>query len=215
MPRHKPRSLFACLLSSFRDHLTNSDLASSGLSLAHAAVCLPIIFLCSSFVLVQAQSATATLSGIVTDQAGAVVPGVNISLISIAQGFTRTAITNEEGTFTISLLSPGTYIVKAERQGFHPTEVSDVVLNVNDQKLIKLPLKIGEITQTVQIVEGTNLVNQSPTVATVIDRQFIDKLPLNGRSFQQLINLAPGTVPTVTNGTEFGQFSVNGQRADA
>ena len=215
MPRPKPRSLFVCLLSSIPDKVTSHNLTSPSFSIARAVLIILIISLYSSIALVHAQSATATLNGIVTDPAGAVVPGVNISVINIAQGFTRTAITNDEGMFTISLLSPGTYIVKAERQGFHPTEVGGVVLNVNDQKLIKLPLKVGEITQTVQIVDGTNLINQSPAVATVIDRQFIDKLPLNGRSFQQLINLAPGTVTTVTNSNEFGQFSVNGQRADA
>ena len=214
MPRQNPGRLFECLLSSTKNRLTNSNFGSADPLLIRAAIYLLFIFFYSSFVMVQAQSATATLNGIVIDQAGAVVPGVKISVINIAQGFNRSAITDEEGTFTIPVLSPGRYIVKAERQGFHPYEVTNVVLNVNDQKLIKLSLKVGEITQTVEIVDGTNLVNQSPAVETVIDRQFIDKLPLNGRSFQQLITLVPGTVATVTTSNEFGQFSVNGQRAD-
>ena len=210
MPRHNPRSVFVCLLSSPQVNFTPLRP-----SLTRTAIYILFVFLYSSVVVVRAQSATATLSGIVTDQTGAVVPGVNISVISISQAFTRIAITNDEGTFTISLLSPGSYIVKAERQGFNPSEVSGVVLNVNDQKMIRLSLKVGDITQTVQIVEGSTLINQSPAVATVVDRQFIDKLPLNGRSFQQLINLVPGTVTTTTSGIEFGQFSVNGQRADS
>ena len=215
MPRHKPRSVFVCLLSSTQDKLTRRNLTSSSFSLAGAVLYILILFLCSSFAVVQAQSATATLSGIVTDPAGAVVSGVNISVINIAQGFTRTATTNDEGAFTIPLLSAGTYIVKAERQGFNPTEIRNVVLNVSDQKTIKLLLKVGNITESVEIVDGSNLQNQSATVATVVDRQFVGNLPLNGRTFQNLITLAPGTVLTVTSALEVGQFSVNGQRADA
>jgi len=142
MPRHNPRSVFVCLLSSPQVNFTPLRP-----SLTRTAIYILFVFLYSSVVVVRAQSATATLSGIVTDQTGAVVPGVNISVISISQAFTRIAITNDEGTFTISLLSPGSYIVKAERQGFNPSEVSGVVLNVNDQKMIRLSLKVGDITQ--------------------------------------------------------------------
>ena len=174
-----------------------------------------ILLLNSAHMVVQAQSPTATLRGIVRDSAGASIPNVNISVISIAQGFQRTTTTNDEGTFTISLLPPGTYIVKAECQGFSPTEVRDITLNVSDERTIQLYLKVGEISQTVQIIEGATLLNESPTVGTVIDREFIRNIPVQGRSFQSLITLTPGTVLTTTNATEFGQFSVNGQRADA
>lgn len=164
---------------------------------------------------VHAQTATATLSGTVTDQAGAVIPGVNISVISIAQGFQRTTITNGEGTFSVPLLPAGNYTVKAEHEGFTPAEVRDVILNVNDQISIKLYLKVGDISQNVEIVHGSGLVDQSPAVSTIVDRQFVSNLPLNGRSFQTLIGLTPGFVLTRTNSDTQGQFSVNGQRANA
>jgi hypothetical protein len=105
--------------------------------------------------------------------------------------------------------------VKAEHNGFTPTEVRDVVLNVNDQVAIKIHLNIGTVSQTVLVVDGASLINESPAVATVVDRQFVANLPLNGRSFQSLISLTPGVVVTKTASTEQGQFSVNGQRADA
>jgi hypothetical protein len=151
----------------------------------------------------------------VVDQNGAVIPEVNIAVISIAQGFQRLATTKEEGTFVVPLLPPGNYTVKAEREGFTPAEARDVVLNVNAQVTIRIHMKIGTLSQTVEIVEGGSLIDESPAVGTTVDRQFVGNLPLNGRSFQSLITLTPGTVLTAASAVEGGQFSVNGQRANA
>ncbi|HEX7770881.1 MAG TPA: TonB-dependent receptor, partial [Pyrinomonadaceae bacterium] len=150
-----------------------------------------------------------------TDEAGAVIPGVNITVINVAQVFQRSAITNADGRFVVPMLSPGNYSVKAEHAGFSPAELKDVILNVNDQRDIKVLLKVGSISQTVQIVDASSLIDQSPAVATVVDRQFVSNLPLNGRSFQSLIFLTPGVTPTRTTSQNTGQFSVNGQRTNA
>jgi hypothetical protein len=183
---------------------------------AFLASLLFILFMHSSFVIVRAQSATATLSGTVTDQNNAVIPGVNIEIISIAQGFRRSARTSAEGAFVVPQLPPGHYTVKAEREGFTPVEVRDIVLSVNDQVTIKIALKVGALQgQTVDVVDGVTLIDQSAVVSTLIDGQLVQNLPLNGRSFQSLITLSPGTVLTATRGEEGGQFSVNGQRANA
>jgi hypothetical protein len=173
-----------------------------------------ILLVSGALLAVQAQSATATLNGIVRDQAGALIPNVGISVISIAQGFQRSATTNDEGAFVVSLLPPGSYVVKAEGKFFSPTETRDVTLNVNDERTIQLYLKVGEISQTVQIVEGTSLLNESPPVGTVVDKELVRNIPVQGRGIQSLIILTPGTVLTTTSATEFGHFSVNGQRAD-
>ncbi|HEY2974370.1 MAG TPA: TonB-dependent receptor [Pyrinomonadaceae bacterium] len=182
-----------------------------------SAFCLLLLLIThhASLITVHAQGATATLSGAVTDQNDAVIPDVNIEVINIARGFQRSATTNGEGAFVVPLLPPGNYTVKAEHEGFTPTEVRDVVLNVNDQVAIKIHLSVGTLSQTVQIVEGASLINESPAVGTVVDRQFVANLPLNGRSFQMLISLTPGTVVTKTSFAEQGQFSVNGQRSNA
>ena len=165
---------------------------------------------------VSAQSATATLSGVVIDENGAVISGANIAVISIAQGFQRTADTNEEGSFVVSLLPPGNYTVKAEHEGFTPAEFRDVVLNVNDQRTIKITLKVGKLaSQTVDVLDSPTLLDESSAVGTTVDRQFVSNMPLNGRSVQPLINLSPGVVLTKATSTESGQFSVNGQRANA
>lgn len=169
----------------------------------------------SSSIAVYAQGATATLSGIVTDQNDAVVPGVNVAVISITQGFQRFATTNQEGTFVVPLLPPGTYTIKAEREGFTTAEVPDVVLNVNDQVKIKIPLKVGSVSSQIEVLSTPPLLDESMAVATTVDHQFVSNLPLNGRSFQSLLTLSNGVVLTKTTVTEQGQFSVNGQRTNA
>ena len=177
-------------------------------------VCLLLSF--STIHSVYAQGATATLSGVVIDQAGAVIPGANIAVISIAQGFQRTTTTNDEGIFVVPLLPPGNFTVKAEHEGFNPAEVRDVILNVNDQRTVKISLKVGNLTnQTVDVLDSPTLIDESPAVGTTVDRQFVSNLPLNGRSFQSLISLSPGVVVTPANSFNRGQFSVNGQRANA
>jgi len=183
--------------------------------LLRCAFCLLVITCNSSLDAALAQGTTATLSGTVTDQNGAVIPDVSIAVINIAQGFQRSTTTSGEGAFVVPLLPPGHYTVKAEHNGFTPTEVRDVVLNVNDQVAMKIHMNVGTVSQTVQIVEGSSLINESPAVGTVVDRQFVANLPLNGRSFQSLITLTPGVVLSKTDVNNQGQFSVNGQRADA
>jgi outer membrane receptor protein involved in Fe transport len=168
------------------------------------------------FASVYSQSTTATLSGTVEDEHGAVIPGVNITVINQATGAERQATTNGEGYFVVPLLPPSRYQITAQNQGFTTVRIPEVVLNVGDQKALKIQLKAGDINATVQVVNDAPLINESPTVSTVVDRQFVGNLPLNGRSFQSLISLTPGVVLTKTSPVqEQGQFSVNGQRPNA
>ena len=178
---------------------------------------LLLLTFCKSFVInASGQSATATLSGTVTDQAGAVIPDVNVAVISVTQGFERATTTNSEGVFVVPFLHPGNYTVKAEHEGFNPAEMRDVILNVNDQRMIKISLKVGQLkSATVDVIDSPSLIDESPAVGTTVNRQFVGNLPLNGRSIQPLINLSPGVVLTKSSNLEPGQFSVNGQRSNA
>src|SRR6185503_19392800 len=89
-------------------------------------------------------------------------------------------------------------------------------LHVQDALEINFEMALGETSEAITVEGGAPLVNtESGTVSTVIDRTFVENLPLNGRSFQTLIMLAPGVVVTPTARTDQGQFSVNGQRTDA
>jgi hypothetical protein len=138
---------------------------------------------------------------------------VSIAVISVNQAFQRFTTTNGEGVFIVPALPPGNYIIKAERKGFSTAE-QRVILNVNDEVVIKVLLRIGEVTQTIEVVDS-NLIDQSPSVSTLVDQQFVGNLPLNGRSFQSLITLTPGVVLTKATSGNLGQFSVNGQRSNA
>src|SRR6266536_3669189 len=163
-----------------------------------------------SLLTVRAQSATATLSGTVEDQNGAVVPGANVIVLNSGTRLQREATTNDQGYFTIPLLPHNTYTVTVRRDGFAPVQVPNVVLNVGDQKALQIQLKAGDVNATVQVTNEAPIINESPAVGTVVDRQFVENLPLNGRSFQSLIALTPGVVLTKTSFGEQGQFSVNG-----
>ena len=161
------------------------------------------------------QSATATLSGTVEDPNGAMVAGAKVKVVNLNTGLERDTTTNDSGVFTIVLLPPSTYTVRVERDGFVTIEVSDVVLNVNDERSLRIQMKVGDVKEVVNVTDEASLIDESPAVGTVVDRQFVENIPLNGRSFQSLIALTPGVVLTRSTINEQGQFSVNGQRADA
>jgi hypothetical protein len=164
-----------------------------------------------------AQSSAATLSGSVTDEKGGAIGAANVTVINIATRSQRQATTTEAGSFTIPFLPPGTYTVRVERQGFATLEANNVVLNVNDQKSLEIQLKPGGVKETVNVEASADMIQESPSVGTLVDRQFVENMPLNGRSLQSLIALTPGVVfqKVDTNPLAGGQFSVNGQRSNA
>ncbi len=167
------------------------------------------------FAFANAQTTSATLSGTVEDEQGAVIPGAEVTVLNPSTALQRQTTTNGQGYFTVTLLPPGTYTVTVRRDGFAPIEAKNVILNVGDQKALQIQLKAGDVNATIQVINEAPLIEESPAVSTVVDRQFVENMPLNGRSFQSLIQLAPGVVLTKATDSNAGQFSVNGQRADA
>lgn len=157
---------------------------------------------------------TATLSGIVVDERDAVVPDASVSVRDTSEDLQRQATTSRDGDFTIPLLPPGSYIVRAERQGFRTAEITDLVLNSDEQLTIKIQLKVGNFGEKVVVEAETSALPKSPATSTTFDRHLVENLPLNGRSIQPTLALSPGTVPTKATFDAQGQFSVNGQRAN-
>src|ERR1051325_2599083 len=159
---------------------------------------------------VLAQSGTATLSGDVVDQNGAVVPGAAVKIVNTATAFSRQTTTSDAGAYVFPLLPPGAYNVTVQRDGFSPVRVEHVVLNVGDQKALQIQLKAGDVNAQVTIDSDAETVRTDGSVGTVVNRQFVANIPLNGRSLQALIQLTPGVV--LTRAGEGSEFSVNGQR---
>jgi hypothetical protein len=183
-----------------------------------AARCLALAALLAWAASARAQSPAATLGGTVLDESGAVVPSVEITVLNLSTAVQRHSMTSGEGAFVIPLLPPGRYTLTAQRDGFATLEVRNIVLNVGDRQALRINLKVGEVGESVTIVDALSSgVERSAasSVSTVVNRRFVENLPLNGRSFQSLFELSPGAVLTRASFNEQGQFSVNGQRANA
>jgi hypothetical protein len=160
-----------------------------------------------------AQTETATISGQVVDPSGASVVGAQVELNSVERGTNTTTSTNESGIYVFANVHPGQYQLTVRMAGFKQVDVLGLIVNVQDHLEQNFRLQIGSVSESVT-VEGTlPMINtQDATVSTLIDREFVENLPLNGRSFQSLITLTPGVVLTPSTFFDAGQFSVNGQR---
>lgn len=160
-----------------------------------------------------AQTATATLSGTVTDQQESVIGGARITVQNNATSLKREVMSNESGFFIVPVLPPGTYTLTAIRDGFAPLTVSNIILNINDERSLRLQLKVGQVGESVTIEAGTLEVDQAPAVSTVVDQNMVERIPLNGRTIQNLLALTPGVIAFTGNSqVNVGQISVNGLR---
>src|SRR5947208_788934 len=159
---------------------------------------------------VAAQSPNGTINGLVLDASNQLIVGAEVLAINDVTGLQFKTKTNSEGVYVLPNLPPAPYRIQVSRAGFKTVIRPDITLNVQDALSINFTLPVGAVLETVTITGGAPLVNtESATVSTVVERQFAENLPMNGRSFQTLIEMTPGVV--FTEG--LGQFSVNGQRA--
>ena len=173
-----------------------------------------------------AAQATGAITGLVTDASGGVLPGVTIEVTSQDTGQVRTAVTAGDGFYTVPLLNPGRYQVKAALAGFRTVVREGIVVVVNESARADLQLQVGQMEEQVTVQAESPLVETTnATLGVVIDRQKVVDLPLNGRNFTQLGTLIPGVVapPALLGGQAgdatpggfgnvTGGFNVNGQR---
>ncbi|HTP35279.1 MAG TPA: carboxypeptidase-like regulatory domain-containing protein, partial [Candidatus Acidoferrales bacterium] len=159
---------------------------------------------------------SAEISGLISDPSGLAVPNTKVTVMGQATGLTREVASNQEGLYSIPALSPGSYDLTVEASGFKSIHQNGIVLEVDQRARLDFLLSIGPTTESVTVEGSAPILNSSDaSVSTVIGNRFVANLPLNGRSFGSLIQLAPGVVLTPSNLYEQGQFSVNGQRPDA
>lgn len=169
---------------------------------------------------VLSQSTNATISGGVTDPSGQLIPDAEINIANDATGVIYSVKTNDSGIYFVPILPPGHYHVQVSKQGFKTIIKPDIILNVQSAVALNFALPIGARSESITIEAGASAINTTDaSVSTVIDRKFVENMPLNGRSFQSLISLAPGVVQTPipygSSAGNSGEFSVNGQRTEA
>src|SRR6266581_4711643 len=166
-----------------------------------------------------------SISGVIRDASGAVIPGATVTVTNPATNQVRSAISNEAGVYNFPVLQPGKYNIKVELPGFRTITQNDVELQVQFAARIDFTLQVGDVSQTVE-VEGTTalIATENATVGTVIENRRIVEMPLNGRNFLQLAALSPnvsygfsgaGVADQRQGGSRASQnISVAGQRSE-
>lgn len=159
-----------------------------------------------------AQSNTGRITGTVTDGTGAVIPGVDVVVKNPQTNLSRTAVTNESGTFQVPLLPTGSYEVQASLPGFSTGVRSGVTVNVDAVVRVDFSLKVGEISDKILVTADAPLVqSETATLGQIMDSQKIANIPLNARHFMSLTVLSTGVLPDVQGGDrQSPSFFANG-----
>jgi hypothetical protein len=140
-----------------------------------------------------AQLYTGTVTGVITDPSGAVVPKAEVKLLDELKGFVSTTTTDPSGGYLFRSVPPGTYKVSVKSPGFTEETRSDVKLDVGQNVTANFSLQLGMTAQSVEVTGGAPLLHaQDAVVGQVVNRELIDDLPLIGRSFSNLAFLSPG-----------------------
>jgi hypothetical protein len=155
-----------------------------------------------------AQETTGTIQGLVTDQSGAVLPGATVVVKNVATGQTQEVTSNESGRYTVPYLRPGTYDVTFTLSGFQSTAAKGVELHVNDRLEVNGSLRVGALTDTVEVVGSTTLVQHTSQVQTLMGATQVEELPLNNRNFIQLATLVPGVTSNLPDEIGIGLTNV-------
>ena len=181
------------------------------------AMCVVLLVAASA----DAQFDSAQVSGVVRDSTGAVLPGVDVTLVDAGTSNERRAVTNEAGLYTFPNVPVGEYRITATLSGFKPITKSGVQVSAGLNIRVDVALDVGGIAETVQVEAAATLVDTSVIGRTVRAEQ-IAEAPLSGRRASQVAQLTPGVVggniggsmPTGVNTFATGVTSINGGRAD-
>ena len=162
---------------------------------------------------VYGQRTLGTISGTVTDETQAVLPGVSITANNIGTGATRESVSDDEGRFRLPNLTLGTYQVQASLAGFQTSVRTGIELTVGREAVLNFDLRVGELTEEVMVTGDAPLVETTRAALTdLVDQSQIRDLPLNGRSFTDLTFLQPGVVSTSRNRSTYSSTGGGGSQ---
>jgi Carboxypeptidase regulatory-like domain len=158
-----------------------------------ARVALALVFCLAISSQAAAQIGRGTLAGNIVDPDGAAVPGAAVTATAVSTNLSRTAVTDSEGQYVLSGLTPGVYRLSVELSGFRPLTPEGVRLATGETVRLDLKLEVGGLTEAVTVVGDAPLLrSETSGLGHIIDNRRIVDLPLNGRSFITLAGLAPG-----------------------
>jgi hypothetical protein len=164
----------------------------------------------------RAQSGSSTVSGIVSDRSGGVIPGAQVEVVNEDTGIAFDTVTNEQGLYRFASLVPGKYRVEVTLDGFQ-SSLRQIVLEVGQSTAVDVTLEVAGATEAVTVVAGAPLIeSQSSNIGQVISREMLAGLPLPNRAASSLVSLAPGVVmidPGVGTAENYPVFTVAGGRA--
>jgi hypothetical protein len=176
--------------------------------LRHALLPVWLVVLSSA---ASAQTGTATVTGIVTDETGGALPGVTVTATHRDTNVEQVTVTNEAGNYTITPLTVGSYIIKAELAGFRTSTTSAVPLEARQVARLDFKMSVGAVAETIEVTGVAPILQtESTTVGEVISGNTVQSLPLNGRNTGQLALLLPGTITYNPRGfTNIGSINMN------
>jgi hypothetical protein len=141
-----------------------------------------------------AAQTTSTITGLIQDQTGAVIPGVEVTAKHLETGLVRKSVSDNNGLFTLPEMRVGAYEVRAEKQGFR-LNARQINLTLGETSVINFTLEVGTVTGGDEIVAATPAVNtQTPELSYLVNERAIRELPLNGRNYTDLALLQPGVI---------------------
>jgi len=182
-------------------------------TVALALCCLTLALLVGGANVAFAQEVTATITGTITDQSGAAIAGATVTAKSADRGTSFTATSNDTGLYRITQLPVGTYDLRVEKQGFQTALHPSFVLVLNQAARIDVELKVGQVSQTVEVTGAAPILKTEATqVDTVINAATNEALPLATRNYVQLTLLAPGAVTTDPSSFNNGDNTASGGR---
>src|SRR5271169_5564836 len=159
------------------------------------------------------QTTSGRIQGTVSDQSGAAVAGAAVVIVDVQRGTTRAVATDASGTYAAPELQPGVYKVRAEAKGFKTVERVNIVVEVAQDVRVDITLPTGQVSETVVVTDEIALVNTtSSTLGGTLSNAEINDLPLNGRNYENLLQLRPGVIRYPGGG--FSTTSTNGLRAE-